>query len=123
MIRPTHERWAQTSAEVARLDAAYQTLPREPVEEGRWSPIDRSTPAHHEWHLRWADATMEESRAKKDWVKAKASWRLEVDHEVPLWAGGTNDLSNLRAVCRPCHKAKTAAEAKERAALRRGNKD
>lgn len=34
-----------------------------------------------------------------------AEW--ECDHIVPLSRGGTNDLSNLRVVCKPCHKTKT----------------
>lgn len=32
-----------------------------------------------------------------------------VDHIRPLRAGGTHDLSNLQALCRPCHQRKTNA--------------
>lgn len=39
----------------------------------------------------------------------------EVDHVVPLWAGGADDESNYRSTCVEHHKQKTAAEAKERA--------
>lgn len=39
----------------------------------------------------------------------------EVDHRTPLWAGGTNDESNLQAINRDCHQRKTAREARERA--------
>lgn len=35
----------------------------------------------------------------------------EVDHIVPLSRGGTDDLSNLRAINKDCHKAKTARDA------------
>ncbi|GHB30560.1 HNH endonuclease [Salinicola rhizosphaerae] len=35
----------------------------------------------------------------------------EVDHIVNLESGGTDDDSNLEAICSPCHKAKTAREA------------
>ncbi len=35
----------------------------------------------------------------------------EVDHIVGLAAGGTDDDSNLEAICRACHKVKTAQEA------------
>jgi len=40
----------------------------------------------------------------------------DCDHRVPVWAGGTDADSNLQSLCGPCHKAKTAAEATERAA-------
>lgn len=34
----------------------------------------------------------------------------EVDHIVPLARGGTNEESNLQALCKACHSAKTARE-------------
>lgn len=40
----------------------------------------------------------------------------EVDHKVPLWAGGPDDESNLQSLCSPCHELKTAREAAMRAA-------
>ena len=36
----------------------------------------------------------------------------QIDHEVPLEQGGSNDKSNLRIRCIPCHAAKTAGENK-----------
>lgn len=39
----------------------------------------------------------------------------EVDHIVPLWAGGKDDDSNYQSLCKPHHAAKTAEEAKQRA--------
>lgn len=39
----------------------------------------------------------------------------EVDHEVPLEAGGTYDDSNAQPLCVDCHKAKTAEESRLRA--------
>ncbi|MEL7937664.1 HNH endonuclease [Pseudomonas delhiensis] len=36
----------------------------------------------------------------------------EVDHVVPLSRGGTDDPSNLRAINRDCHKAKTQRESR-----------
>jgi 5-methylcytosine-specific restriction endonuclease McrA len=29
------------------------------------------------------------------------------DHVIPLSAGGTDDESNLQALCKPCHDRKT----------------
>jgi 5-methylcytosine-specific restriction endonuclease McrA len=34
----------------------------------------------------------------------------EIDHKQPLWNGGTNNRSNLWALCSSCHKNKTAQE-------------
>ena len=34
----------------------------------------------------------------------------EVDHIMPLAAGGTDDLYNLRYLCESCHKAKTSRD-------------
>lgn len=34
----------------------------------------------------------------------------EVDHIVPLWAGGTTERANLQALCKPCHDRKSRNE-------------
>lgn len=38
-----------------------------------------------------------------------------VDHIIPLWKGGSDADSNKELLCTPCHDAKTAREASERA--------
>lgn len=43
----------------------------------------------------------------------------EVDHVVPLWAGGSHGFANLQTLCSPCHRDKTVREAALRAARRR----
>jgi 5-methylcytosine-specific restriction enzyme A len=35
----------------------------------------------------------------------------DVDHITPKALGGTDELGNLQALCRPCHREKTAQEA------------
>ena len=35
----------------------------------------------------------------------------QVDHKVPKFEGGTDDDDNLQSICKPCHDAKTQAEA------------
>lgn len=53
---------------------------------------------------------------------------LEVDHVRPIWTLSDEDRLelrwwlpfNLQALCRPCHRAKTAHEAAERARIKRG---
>ena len=38
----------------------------------------------------------------------------ELDHIIPLWAGGTNDPKNFQWLCKEHHIAKTNEEAKQR---------
>ena len=42
----------------------------------------------------------------------------ELDHVVPLIDGGSHELSNLQTLCTPCHRRKTALEARERRSRR-----
>jgi hypothetical protein len=42
-----------------------------------------------------------------------------VDHKIPIWNGGTNEISNGQTLCTICHFEKTAAEATELAEHRR----
>ena len=44
----------------------------------------------------------------------KVSLGREVDHRIPLWAGGSDDDENKQTLCYPCHEAKTAREAAQR---------
>ena len=47
----------------------------------------------------------------------KSLW--ELDHIVPLIDGGGHEPSNLQTLCTPCHKRKTAGEARARRDVRR----
>ena len=47
--------------------------------------------------------------------RGKTSIGSVVDHKQPLWDGGTNDHDNQELLCDPCHDAKTAREAAQRA--------
>jgi hypothetical protein len=46
----------------------------------------------------------------------------EADHQIPLEDGGPHHADNLHCRCVPCHRAKTAREATERAARRRATR-
>jgi 5-methylcytosine-specific restriction endonuclease McrA len=50
----------------------------------------------------------------QDWCcgncKTKLSYTFEVDHIIALKNGGTNDASNLVALCPGCHREKTSLE-------------
>lgn len=61
------------------------------------------------------------SGTKKKWVAANQGWKcnmcqgqlnawFEVDHIKRLADGGTNEVSNLVALCRDCHGEKTMLE-------------
>ena len=61
------------------------------------------------------------SETKKKWVASQQNWScahckiklpawFEVDHKVRLEYGGTNEVTNLEALCRDCHGKKTASE-------------
>jgi len=61
------------------------------------------------------------SETKKKYVAMMQDWKcahcgnklkhtFEVDHRIRLDQGGTNDVSNLTALCRECHGDKTASE-------------
>lgn len=48
----------------------------------------------------------------------------EMDHIVPVCLGGSDDRSNLRGICRPCHLSKSGREANHvRWIVRRTNMD
>jgi len=51
---------------------------------------------------------------ERGYVPRRSLW--ELDHIVPLIDGGSHALENLQTLCTPCHKQKTAREARERAA-------
>lgn len=40
-------------------------------------------------------------------VQCGSQKQLQVDHKVPLFAGGDNDMSNLQVLCQPCHIEKS----------------
>ncbi len=61
------------------------------------------------------------SETKKKFVASQQGWKcgecqkqlnawFEVDHKMRLEYGGTNEVSNLVALCRECHGQKTAME-------------
>ena len=61
------------------------------------------------------------SETKKKYIAAEQGWKcgkcreqltawFEVDHKIRLDRGGTNEVSNLVALCRNCHGEKTSLE-------------
>ena len=61
------------------------------------------------------------SETKKKYVASMQDWKcgqckkklthtFEIDHKIRLEYGGSNDVTNLVALCRECHGEKTAME-------------
>lgn len=56
---------------------------------------------------------------RDDWLcqpcqrKGRVTPATECDHIMPKHKGGTDDIDNLAAICKPCHAEKTALEAAE----------
>lgn len=44
-------------------------------------------------------------------AQGRLTLAAQVDHITPQAEGGTDEESNLQAICEPCHQAKTKAEA------------
>lgn len=69
-----------------------------------------------------SEATKKIVAARQKWCCGACSMLLpscfEVDHSTPLWDGGADDESNLRALCPNCHAQKTQLEAVARAKRR-----
>jgi 5-methylcytosine-specific restriction endonuclease McrA len=74
----------------------------------------RTAPLPPDWP-RTARRILKRDRHKCYVCGAKAT---EVDHVVPASKGGTDDDSNLRSICRRCHRAKTGREGQARSPFR-----
>jgi 5-methylcytosine-specific restriction protein A len=53
---------------------------------------------------------LEEPFCRACLAAGRTTYAREVDHIVPKRAGGSDDRTNLQALCKPCHSRKTAAE-------------
>lgn len=84
-----------------------------------WSEAERLT--RMPWRLSYRDPLY---RQNSKIVRARSRGRCErcgsrqtaisIDHKLPLNSGGTNELSNLWALCLTCHSAKTRADSARR---------
>lgn len=79
-------------------------------------------PRHEREHMQRRGATGWDRQKANAAILAANPWcalcqmvrSVVVDHRRPLWQGGTDDPHNKQALCGPCHRAKTAREARQR---------
>lgn len=67
--------------------------------------------------LRCVDCGFEVEKLHRGRIARVILREWEADHEIPLWNKGTHTVENLRVRCVPCHRAKSAREATERAMI------
>lgn len=85
-------------------------------------------PRHAAIHAKRRGATGWDRQKANDPILAEEPWcRLcgmvkstVVDHIRPLWLGGLDIRRNKQGLCGPCHRAKTAREARMRNGGRNG---
>lgn len=46
-------------------------------------------------------------------AKGRTVLATEVDHRIPLFKGGTEDVENLQGLCHACHVDKTKTERRD----------
>ena len=47
-------------------------------------------------------------KGKCPWCRATLKLGFHIDHHMPIAMGGTNDISNIRLLCEPCNRRKSA---------------
>jgi 5-methylcytosine-specific restriction protein A len=101
------------------LIAPGAVCPKHPTRDGSFS--DRSRGTRHErgygaeWDVTRAAIMKRDAGLCQPCLQAtpeRVTRAYAVDHIVNKAEGGTDDESNLRAICRACHKAKTQEESK-----------
>lgn len=77
-----------------------------------WSRVSRHQRGYdHRWDkLRKLILARDKYLCQACLAKGRVAQGNQVDHITPKAKGGTNDPSNLRVLCEPCHTAKTTQE-------------
>lgn len=61
-----------------------------------------------------SDSTKKIVASSQSWKCNKCietlDYTYEIDHIIPLYKGGNNDIKNLQALCRNCHGKKTLSD-------------
>jgi 5-methylcytosine-specific restriction protein A len=90
------------------LVTARTPCPRHPV----LAPWQRQAPRGrgYRWQRRRAAQLRAQPLCALCYLAGRTRYAEEVDHVVPLRAGGGDIDDNLQSICRACHAEKTAAE-------------
>ena len=98
---------------MAKRPPSLRPKPKRPV--SNWALPSRKSASERgygaEWKKQRARIMLRDKRLCQPCLrKALTTVANEVDHIIPRARGGTEDDSNLQAICIPCHKVKTARE-------------
>lgn len=106
VVRDVHVRLGEQAAEILRLKQQIASLQTQ-LQQLKENPPRRVK-------RRVSEAQKRIVASRQDWKCAMCDISLpscfEVDHSIPLFCGGNNELSNLKALCRNCHGNKTQKE-------------
>jgi len=102
------------AALVARPDrycAVHRKEKRAAIDRGRLSPSKRGY--GWAWQRLRSHVLLMEPLCRECGAHGRVVAATDVDHITPKSQGGTDDLSNLQALCHSCHSAKTMREINE----------
>ena len=85
----------------SEIDAHYNKYLRDPAEKYRYGK---------EWRKIRAVYLMAHPLCEDCLLAGRYTSASEVHHMTPLSKGGTNDMGNLRSLCKICHSSTTARE-------------
>jgi 5-methylcytosine-specific restriction protein A len=85
-----------------------------------WSRTDPAS--KHKYGAHWQETRARVLREQPRCAECRRP-ATDVDHIVAHADGGTDDRSNLRPLCNPCHKKATASQNRARRNRRRKNHD
>lgn len=96
----------------ARCQAAHD------AKRSRWGVTNASTAASRGYDSEWMELrakvlTRDKRMCCECRRKGMITKATHVDHITPKFKGGTSEMSNLQALCYPCHKLKTSLESME----------
>lgn len=102
---------------MGRIPTLKSQLPQLHKTRHGWADQSRGTAAERGYGADWQRLRAETMREQHGLCqpclrRGRVTPAVAVDHRVPKARGGTDHPTNRQCICRPCHTAKTAAEAR-----------